>query len=332
VTGAHITLLVEDFQGLVRATDPEQRYPALEQILVKGRSRQIESITANHLRLSLFGMDHRTSLPVAALSQLGEDSIGQPDIDYWLRADPVTMRADMAQVFLTSYGFADLDTDEQNAIVECVHQVLEAEGLKAGFSPLGYWSITLNEPLDFQFTALDQALGMDVAEALPGHAGARNWRRILNEIQIALHNCPVNIRRRNSGWQEVNSVWFWGGGYLPRPSQHNQVDVVYSSHPVTRGLAILHQCRLNTLEQAAPGRWAKGGHHWLVDWQPESRSAHLELDRLEQVVQGLQVEVQTAGSSLTLFDGRGRGWHFDRRTRLRFWKRTVPLTSALARS
>ena len=122
MTGAHITLLVEDFQGLVRASDPNQRYPALEQVLAKGNTHQIESITANHLRLSLFGMDPQNEFPVAALTQLADGVIEHSDKDYWLRADPVTMRSDMAQVFLTSYGFADLDEDERRTIERCVHR------------------------------------------------------------------------------------------------------------------------------------------------------------------------------------------------------------------
>ena len=57
----------------------------------------------------------------------------------------------------------------------------------------------LGEPLKFGFTPLDDALGMDMAEVLPEQPESLHWHRIMNEIQIALHASPVNVRRRQNG-------------------------------------------------------------------------------------------------------------------------------------
>lgn len=40
-------------------------------------------------------------------------------------------------------------------------------------------------------------------------------RNILSEIEMALHEHEVNVRRVNEGLQPVNSLWLWGGGKAP---------------------------------------------------------------------------------------------------------------------
>ncbi len=40
-------------------------------------------------------------------------------------------------------------------------------------------------------------------------------RNILSEIEMALHEHEVNLRRMAEGKQPVNSLWLWGGGVAP---------------------------------------------------------------------------------------------------------------------
>ena len=54
--------------------------------------------------------------------------------------------------------------------------------------------------------------GADVDPNLP----ARGWHPLLTEIQMALYDHPVNTAREARGAPVVNSVWFWGGGALPK--------------------------------------------------------------------------------------------------------------------
>jgi len=112
------------------------------------------------------------------------DGARKPDPNqYWLRTDPVTLWADMARVVMTSYGFADLDEFERNEIENSVRSVLLEEGIHLHADHTERWCIALGEPLNFRFTPLEEALGMDLAEAMPEQAEALHWRRIMNEIQ-----------------------------------------------------------------------------------------------------------------------------------------------------
>ena len=42
-------------------------------------------------------------------------------------------------------------------------------------------------------------------------------RMLLNEVQVLLHQHPLNAARQTRGLPPVNSVWFWGAGRLPAP-------------------------------------------------------------------------------------------------------------------
>jgi hypothetical protein len=329
VTEIRVTLLVEAFRNLIGAMDQPHRFEALERIVSKGTACHLPSVTSNHLRFSLFGIEPEGNLPVAALTHVS-DRKKRPQGDYfWLRSDPVTMWADMAKVFMTSHGFADLNPYERNEIENCIRAVLMEEGIDMQSDHPERWCIALNDPLQFEFTPLDEALGMSVADALPGHPEALFWRRILNEIQVALHNCPVNMRRRQRGRQEINSVWFWGGGFIPEASPHDLIDTVYSDHPVTRGLAIINDCRLKKQGKAGRHGFSRDGRSVLIDWTPISRYATEELEQLENLARQLVSLVDQDRIELTLYDGSGSGRLYNRKARRRFWKRSVPLSSSL---
>jgi hypothetical protein len=56
-----------------------------------------------------------------------------------------------------------------------------------------------------------------VAEALPGGAGATALRRLGAEIEMWLHEHPVNETRARRGEPPVSALWLWGGGPLAPP-------------------------------------------------------------------------------------------------------------------
>ena len=329
MTATRITLLVENLRQMAGALDGSSRFPALELVFSRGRAVRIESASANHLRFALFGIEPDGVLPVAALTHVSDRKNTLQDDYFWLRSDPVTLCADMTQVFMTGHGFADLDPYERNEIENCVRAVMQEEGIDFHTDHPERWCIALNEPLEFDFTPLDETLGMDLADVIPKHPQARFWRRILNEIQVALHNCPVNIARRQSGRQEINSVWFWGGGFIPDAAAHELIDTVCSDHPVTRGLAIINDSRLKPQNRTDEEDFSRDGSSILIDWLPVSRRAVEELQQLEVLASQLLTLAGQGRIALTLYDGNGEGRYYDHRARRRFWRRREPLVSTL---
>ena len=162
---------------------------------------------------------------------------------------------------------------------------------------------------------------MNVAEALPDHPEARYWRRILNEIQVALHHCPVNVRRRAVGKPQVNSVWFWGGGFIPEAAPHDLMDTVFSDNAVSRGLAIINDCPIQQQASALFADLGDAGRSILIDWTPGLDDIQAEMALLESLVGRLLDRVDRGQMELTVFDGSGRGWTYGARSRRRFWRR-----------
>jgi hypothetical protein len=65
------------------------------------------------------------------------------------------------------------------------------------------------------FSSPQAALGDDIAKHLPEGDAGRRWRHLLNEVQVILHNHPLNAERVRRGVAPVNSLWIWGAGMLP---------------------------------------------------------------------------------------------------------------------
>jgi len=147
-----------------------------------------------------------------------------------------------------------------------------------------------------------------------------------------LHNCPVNIRRRQSGKQEINSVWFWGGGFIPDAAPHDLIDTVYSNNPVTRGLAIINDSKLKSQRMAAQDDFSRDGRSILIDWVTASSYAVEELEQLEILTRQLLTLADQGKLVLFLYAGDGEGRKYDRKAHRRFWKRKSPLPRPAAAS
>ena len=324
MTSARITLLVEDLSRLAEALPADRRYPSLERILARGTYRRIPAESPNHLRFRLFGQEPPGQLPVAALTHASMTGNMPEAGSYWLRADPVTMQADMVRVFMTACGFADCNPSERAMLSGVIRDALALEAIDLPDSPAP-WSFRLDAPLEFEFTPLHEALGMDVSEALPNHVSARAWKRIMTDIQVDLHQCAVNAQRRADGRREINSVWFWGGGSMPEPLART-FETVVSNDPVSRGLGMLSDAEVCT-----PDAWAPGEGRLLIDWGMPTQDALKEAEATEQLAARLLQICGRSGLSLDLVDGSGAAWRIDRASRFRIWSRTTPLAQAFRR-
>ncbi|MEE8496702.1 MAG: hypothetical protein V3S21_09520 [Xanthomonadales bacterium] len=320
-----VTVLAQSLQPLARSAAHDKRFPALETLFFRGSHFGMESKSPDHFRFKLFGIEAEGELPIAALTRASDQRQKPGGHQYWLRLDPVTLVADMTRVVMTSHGFADLDEFERNEVANVVCSILREEGIVLASDHPERWCIALGEPLNFDFTRLEDALGMDLAEVLPEQPESLRWRRIMSEIQIALHASPVNVRRRLNGRQVINSVWFWGGGFLPNAGKQGVLNTVYSDNPVTRGLAIISNCQLRKQAQAEEVKFSQDGQAILVDWTVSSCNPEQELDFLERLIRRLLGHVRDGSIELVFYCGNSEGWRYSRSSGRRFWRRRHPL-------
>jgi hypothetical protein len=132
----------------------------------------------------------------------------------WL-ATPVHCVAGLASVHLDHRGLLKLSMATLAALAADFH----AHFAESGFTlePLVSGGFLLAGPSLSDAQAMEPArsVGQDIAAGLPR---APALRRLGAEIEIWLHEHPVNRLRAESGELPVTSLWIWGGGTLPPTS------------------------------------------------------------------------------------------------------------------
>jgi hypothetical protein len=188
--------------------------------------------------------------------------------------------------------------------------VFDEAGMQLEISTPDHWHLRLpgDTPLP-GFAAPEQALGEDLAHHLPQGADGRRWRVLLNDVQVLLHQHPLNARRQARGQLPVNSLWLWGGGRLPDALSGNAPGVV-SDDLLLRALA----ARAGIVQQSRTAdAVAGGGTGWLIDLQ--DLPAHEIASRWGSVLLPL-----LGRQSVVLHFASGERWRHKPFHRWRFWR------------
>ena len=176
--------------------------------------------------------------PVAAITALVDCEAPTGRTGPWLRADPVHLRPDVADLVLFDAVDAGVSSEEARALAEIVNGALRPGGPVIDAAHPHRWYVALEAPARMATTPLSLAAGAGISTAMPLGPDAPRWRRWMNEVQMALHDCPVNAERERRGAAPINSVWPWGGGSLPPVSGAPAPFVrAWSDDALVRGLA-----------------------------------------------------------------------------------------------
>jgi hypothetical protein len=218
--------------------------PVLDHLLARSRVLPSTPLALEPTLLHLFGLSAE-AMGVAALTRLGDG--GTERQHAWLRADPVHLAVtrDTAQLF--DSHVINPTAEEMAALAETINQHFAADGLRVTFpdAARGYIQTELNNLP--KSTPLWQMGGANVFDNLPLSKTKTNWRALSNEIQMLLHEHPVNAKRTEAGIPAINALWIWGGGSVEQalaardssiePQQFGQV---VARLVLARGLAMAH--------------------------------------------------------------------------------------------
>ena len=177
-----------------------------------------------------------TPLAVAPLTWLADT--GERTRGFIMRADPVHLRADQACLRLFDSTTFDLDAQEARDLVAAFNDYFCRQGWQLHAPLPQRWYLTPNEAPELATVTPMQLAGRDISDGLPQGKDAATWHAFLNEVQMLFHEHPVNLAREQRGEPAVNSIWPWGGGYLPGQIT-TTVSRVIAGHPQLRGLAQL---------------------------------------------------------------------------------------------
>jgi hypothetical protein len=162
------------------------------------------------------GLAQAPLAPVAAMAlaeAAGPDPgpLGAPEAHAWL-ATPVHFVAGLDTVRLHPAGLLALEAGEQQALARDFDRVFAGSGWR--LRPSGRRELLLEGPASEGVQAGDPArwLGADPAAGLPSGPAAGPLRRLGAELEMWLHDHPVNRARVARGLLPVSALWLWGGG------------------------------------------------------------------------------------------------------------------------
>jgi len=211
-----------------------KRPAALDRLLSRSHARTVPFEGMEAVLCRAFAVDPAGPLPVAPLSYLADS--GELPASYMLRADPVHLRADQSCLRLfESHSFL-ITQDEADALVASINDFNTMSGWQLSAVQAQRWYLSLPAAPDLQTFAPAQAAGRDIDGFIPHGRDARHWLAVINELQMLLHDHPVNQARERRGDPVINSLWLWGGGVLPL-SIRAEPDVVYAGDALAQGLA-----------------------------------------------------------------------------------------------
>lgn len=250
-------------------------------------------------------------LPQGAWSRQAE--FGDAGNDVWWRADPCRMRADPNGLRLVRCGgFAFSE-----AHLRLLERTLKPLCGDLGFEfsapgPDRFYLRSMRDSVVVELPRPDDIVGDDVYAHLPAGAEGRVFRRLVNDVQIELHQLGALDEALDADGQRMNSLWFWGGGRLG-PSRPPPWSSVLADDLSLQGMA--RQFGVATTSRSSLQEIAAGD--LLVEcWQPEAQQwfAATLWPRLAAACKRGKLE-------LTLDFADGGGVRIARGHRWRFWRR-----------
>jgi hypothetical protein len=313
--------------------------PALRWLLARAESHPAP-LAPEATLFELFGLPvpEAADLPVAALTRLA-DGGESGDGGWWLRADPVHLRADSRTAFLVDARVLAIEPDEARALVAAFNQTFAEDDLRLTAPCPDRWYLRVPADPGIRTVPLNDAIGRDIDPRLPQGPAERRWRTLLTEIQMLFHHHPVNQARAARNQPLINSVWFWGGGVCPSGARIPPVEL-YADDPLTQGLARLAELTASPTPKHAED-WRNAAietrslvvlealRHALIDRDLDAwREQVIALER-DWFVPGRLWLQEGALDALHLYPGNGRTYTLTRAARWWFWRRPRPLSADL---
>ncbi len=232
-----MTLPYDKFAAVVvLPTLADVQRPDLKRWLARGRTRDTER-GATRLQRVL----HALNLPVpaegiAALRMWGQTG-DRPTV--WIAAaDPVYLEPRLDHLRLHALEGDNLPNADLRFVFDALQaRLVDADSSQSryGFARIGqHGYVRADRPLVTSSQPATQIDGELPNEYMPSGDATGTYHQLRGEVEMALHDHDVNIRRAEQGRPPVNSLWLWGGGFAPEP-QTEPRPPLFASDPLLRG-------------------------------------------------------------------------------------------------
>lgn len=200
-------------------------------LLAIGKHHMINQTMAE-LICQQFSIQPDPDYPLAALIAFTNP---YDNIQYYLQADPVHLILQRDAVVLSDPAALIATQEELQALCQLLNQHFTEDGFAFELSECvnsqSKLLLRLNKAPNINTTLPEKVIGRNIYGYLPQGEDASYWNKITNEIQMLLHEHPLNQQRELRQLPAINSIWLSGGGTLPQVpvSSFNQVisDIPY---------------------------------------------------------------------------------------------------------
>jgi hypothetical protein len=238
-----LTIIVPDLNPVTgdRGADTS-RWPNLARLAGRGsvaprlldaRSDSLHAAVLDALQLRS-GAEKYPSAAVMRTGATNERAAG-----FWLRVQPIHFIAGLDRITtVVLRGAGRMTAAERSTLEPMFAEHLQSSGLELHAAG-DEWLLRSASPLRLQTVTPEFAAANPLSEILPRGADAGPIRRLMTEMQMLLHQHPVNARRQTRGAPEINAVWVHGEGILSDVSSVS-LPAGYGEDPFLRGIYRLH--------------------------------------------------------------------------------------------
>lgn len=154
---------------------------------------------------------------------------------FWVRAEPMHFAAGLSRMDAVMLkGAAALRDDERQQLANALGNYVRSIGLHWYDAP--EWLIGFPRELTVRTQQPNCAASVDLETAMPAGADSRELRRLMTELQMVLHEHPINENRARTGLPAANAVWLWGAGSLTDMQQAHISRPLFGGAAFVRGL------------------------------------------------------------------------------------------------
>lgn len=169
--------------------------------------------------LDALGVHDHGRYPTAAVMHTGD--VGQVARGFWLHLQPMHFIAGLDRLTaVVPHGASDVARAELAELEPTVAAHLRTAGMQLVTTSHDDWLVHSERALDVQTATPESAAASPLAEAMPQGRDAPALRRLMTELQMLLHEHPVNVARQRRGVPEINAVWFHGAGAIGEPQRY----------------------------------------------------------------------------------------------------------------
>ncbi len=212
---------------------------SLETLLSKSLSRTNSSLEMEIWLCKQFNLEQQHgNWPIApVMLHLDAPVLAKTSKDFWMRADPVHLRIEQNHIMLADSQSFEISPEEAEQLIQDLnHNLGNQDFIFSAFHP-HRWYIRIPKAPEILTHTLSHVTCKNINDFLPAGKDSIIWHKIFNEVQMLLHEHPVNQARESRGELIINSIWPWGGGNILQ-SIHTPYTHAWSNNDFSQSLAL----------------------------------------------------------------------------------------------